>query len=410
MLLSHCQDVAVLKYQWWNCRQNPFAELTQIYGSHDASLDIRNGLHAVGWFSGAAERRLLATMVQTQPSGWRIPSWTASGLLKWYHKSLSQTDSRNGPYQQYSKWWLQSQHRMDRPEIAHACQQSCLPPCKPLLLQQSSFEQVFLANMLLGPVALVLTSCNSCRSRWWSNSSKSLRLAAVTWWISRSNRSIALCRSASDHMVAVCWALFRRTWNCLCFGVVIFSALYSWTSIAARILWIFCSRKWWDSLGNWSSTVAFADFDIFWSRKAPFLLSNRFSASSSAARDRSEWFCWLTSRENSHNTRTAPITISSEAVSAAVFPASWEQSRIGAQFTASVLIMRRNCFPCQEPLFIESNGSGKCWRPGYHGTDVNRLSNWSLIFLAFRYLSSQCNKSLTKPRSSWCNSSGCQRR
>jgi len=224
------------------------------------------------------------------------------------------------------------------------------------------------------------------------------------------NYSIALCRSASDHMVAACRGLFRRTWNCLHLDVVTFSAPYSWTSIAARILWIICSPKWWDSLANGSSILAFADFDIFWSRMAPYFLCNCFCASSSAARDRSEWFCWLTSWENSHNTRIAPITILTEAVSTALFPASWEQARIGAQFTTSGLIMPRISFPCQEQLFIESNGLEKSWRPGYRGTDVNWLSNWSLRLLALRFLSSQCNKSLTKPRSSWCNSSGCQSR
>jgi len=154
------------------------------------------------------------------------------------------------------------------------------------------------------------------------NLSKTLRLAGVTWWISRYNHSIALCWSASDHMVAACWAVFRRTWNCLRFDVLTFTAPYSWICISAWILWIFRSRKWWDSFADSSSTLAFTDFDIFWPRKAPFILWNQFSGSSGAVRDRSKWFCWLTSRENSHDARTAPITISSEAVSATVFPAS----------------------------------------------------------------------------------------
>jgi len=263
--------------------------------------------------------------------------------------------------------------------------------------------------MLPGPVASVPTSSNGHRLWYRNDFSTSLHVAAVTWWISRSNRSITLCRWASDYMVASGRTQFRHTWNCLHFDVVTFSASYSWTSIAAWILWIVCSHHLWDSLANWFATLAFAVFGIFCSRKALFLLKNRFSASCSAVRDRLEWFCWLTSRENSHNTRTSPITISSEAISATVFPPSWEQSRIGAQFTASVLIMPQMSFPCQEPLLIESNGVEKRWKPGYRGTNVNRLSNWALTFLAFRYLSSQCNKSLTKPRSSWWNSSGCQR-
>jgi len=126
-------------------------------------------------------------------------------------------------------------------------------------------------------------------------------------------------------------------------------------------------------------------------------------------KDRSEWCCWLTSRENSHNAHTDSITIRLEAVSAAVFPASWEQSWIAAQFTASVLIIPRISLPCQVTFFHQSIGLVKCLRLGYHNLDVNWLSNWSLTFLAFRYLSSQCNKSLTKPRSSWCNSSGCHK-
>jgi len=35
-----------------------------------------------------------------------------------------------------------SQHRIKWPETAHACQQSCLSPLMPLLIQQTSFEQV----------------------------------------------------------------------------------------------------------------------------------------------------------------------------------------------------------------------------------------------------------------------------
>jgi len=262
--------------------------------------------------------------------------------------------------------------------------------------------------MLLGQIAFVPTSCNCCHSWCWNNLWNSLPLAGVNWWISRSNRSIAICRSAADQMVTACPALFSRTWNCHRFDVVTLSAPDSWTSIAVLIVSIFCSRKWWDPLANSSCTLAFGEFHIFWSRKAPLVLYNHFSASSTAARVRSEWFRWLTSRENSHNARSAPITISSEAVSTPVFPASWEQSRIGAQFTASGLIMPRISFPCQDPLFIESNGSEKHQTPGYRRTDVNQLSNRSLSFPASGYLSSQCNQSLTKARSSWCNSSGCQ--
>jgi len=141
--LSHCRYVAVQKYRRWNCHRNPFGKVTLIYDSQDASLDIQNWLHAVLWVSGASERWVPATMLQTRPSGRRISSWTTSGHSKHYHESLSRADSQCGPYQRYCRWWLQSQHRIDTPEIAHACRRLCLPPHKSLLLQQSSFEQDF---------------------------------------------------------------------------------------------------------------------------------------------------------------------------------------------------------------------------------------------------------------------------
>jgi len=142
--------------------------------------------------------------------------------------------------------------------------------------------------------------------------------------------------------------------------------------------------------------------------KAILCLAKSLQCIVRAVGDNSEWCSWLTIRENSHNARTAPITSSSEAVSTAVFLSSLEPSRFGAQFTASVLIMPWIPLPCQELLFIESNGLEKRCRHGYRGTNANRLSNWFLTFLALRYLSRQRNKSLTKPRYSWCNSSGCQ--
>jgi len=266
----------------------------------------------------------------------------------------------------------------------------------------------FLASVLLGPVVLVPTFCNCCGSWCWNNVSKRLCLTSVIWWLSYSYGSIAFSQSASDHVVAHRRALFRNTWNFLRCDVVTFSAPHTRTCIAARISWIFCFRNCSDSVANCSFTSAVADFNIFRSRKAPVFFWYCFSASSSAVRDRSGWFCWLTSRENSHNARTAPITISSEAVSAGVYLSFLEQSKIGVHFTASVLNMPQISLPYQELLFIESNCLEMYWRPGYYGTDVNRLSNWSLTFLAFWYLISQFNKSLTKPKINWCNSSGCQ--
>ena len=124
---------------------------------------------------------------------------------------------------------------------------------------------------------------------------------------------IASLPSADNNLTS--WLLFLGTIHAhlqsVCFVGVTFPALYTQTSIAAQILWIFCAHNWWDSLANCFSTLAFTDFDIFCFRNAPFGLQNCFSALSSAVRDRSEWFCWLTSRENSHNARTTQITISS---------------------------------------------------------------------------------------------------
>ena len=248
---------------------------------------------------------------------------------------------------------------------------------------------------LLGLAAWVPISCNSRRGWFCNNLSRSSRLTAVTWCISHSNRSFAVYQSPSDLAVAACWALFRCTWNCLGFGIGTFLAQYTRTSIAMLIISIFCSCNWWDSVANCLSTLALADFNIFYSRNAHICFYIRFSSSSHAVRDRSEWFCWLTSRENSHNACTAPITISSQAVSTGVILSSLERSRIVAQFSTSVVIMPGISVPCQERLSIESNASEKHWGPGYDGTDLNWLPNRSLTFLAFRYLNSQYNKSLT---------------
>jgi len=236
---------------------------------------------------------------------------------------------------------------------------------------------------------------------------------ACVWEVSSDGFRAAITRLPSSDQLLTIWLQLVRPFSgapeiVLIFDVVTFSAPYTRTSIATQILWIFCARNWWNSVANSSFILAFEDFDIFWSQKAPCPLYNCFNASSSAVRDRSEWFCWLTSRKNSRNARTAPITISSAAVSAGAFQSYLEQSRIAGQFTASVLILHWISLPCQELLLIESNGIDKCWRLWYRASDVNRLSNWSLTFLAFRYLISQCNNSLTKPRSSWWNLSGCQ--
>jgi hypothetical protein len=55
MPLLHCQHRVVQKHHCSKCRQNPLVELTLIYGSKDAYLDIGNRLHTVQWFSGASD-------------------------------------------------------------------------------------------------------------------------------------------------------------------------------------------------------------------------------------------------------------------------------------------------------------------------------------------------------------------
>jgi len=120
--------------------------------------------------------------------------------------------------------------------------------------------------------------------------------------------------------------------------------------------------------------------------------------------------CRLTSRQNSHSVHTAPITISSEAVCTTVSRSSLEQTSIGVQFTPSVLIFPGISLAGPVLLFNQSNPSYLHVRTDSHDTDVNQLSNRSLRFLDFSYLNSLCNMSITRPRSSRCNSSDCQGR
>jgi len=142
MPLSHCQYVAVQKYRWCNHCQNPFAKLTRMYGSQDASLDIWIVLHTIQRISGTPECQQPTNRLPIRTRGWPIPSWTSSAHSTWYHESPSRDDSQHGPYQWCARWWLQSQHQIDGLDIPHACQRSCVPPHKPLLLQLSSIEQV----------------------------------------------------------------------------------------------------------------------------------------------------------------------------------------------------------------------------------------------------------------------------
>jgi hypothetical protein len=132
----------------------------------------------------------------------------------------------------------------------------------------ASFE----VNVRLRPVARFPTSANYCLWRCWNNYLTSLHFPGFTCWFSRSNDWIALCQTASHHMVGASRALLLCTGNFLHFDAVTFSDLYTWSCIAALILWIFCSHNWWDSHANCPSTLTFTDFDAFSSRIPPLVL------------------------------------------------------------------------------------------------------------------------------------------
>jgi len=146
----------------------------------------------------------------------------------------------------FSIWWKDLKlHMLVSSDICHLVN---------LFLCRSFHLRKVLQKVLLGPVTIVTTSCNSCCLWCLTDLSKSLHITGVTWWILRSNRSFALCRSASDHLVVLCQAQFRCTWNCLRFVVVTDLAPYSWTSMGLPSLCNFRSRNWWDSLANGLST------------------------------------------------------------------------------------------------------------------------------------------------------------
>ena len=63
MALSHCRYVGVQKYWKWNCRQDPSAKLTLIWGSEHESLDIWDVMHTVEWFFKAPGHWLPAIML-----------------------------------------------------------------------------------------------------------------------------------------------------------------------------------------------------------------------------------------------------------------------------------------------------------------------------------------------------------
>jgi len=134
---------------------------------------------------------------------------------------------------------------------------------------------------------------------------------------------------------------------------------------------------------NCSFSLAIAHCDIFCVWHAPCIWKHCLSTWSRALRDRSERFCWLTSREYPLNASTATITSSLAAVSATRFVSSSELTRNGVKVTPCVLIPPRMYWLCQVQLFNESNGSVKFSKPGYHETCVNWLCNWSLTFWRF---------------------------
>jgi len=199
--------------------------------------------------------------------------------------------------------------------------------------------------VLWGPVALVAAFCNSCCSWCWNNLSISFHWTGGTWRTSRCNWSVALCRSSTHHSVEVCLALFSSTTNCLHFVEVTCSAQYTWAFLAAWFYSFFRSCNRWNYLGNYWSTVAFTDFNIVCAWNAPFHLKNCFSASSSAVRDKSEWLCWLTSREYSHNANTAPHSIARETLSTVVCHLSWSSPQVELNSLPVFYSCSRSVFP-----------------------------------------------------------------
>jgi len=76
MPLSVYQCVATETYCWWNSRQNPFTALAVNLGSSQASLDIRDRLHAIQWFS--RNRKSYNSKKYFHPGGMARSDWTRS--------------------------------------------------------------------------------------------------------------------------------------------------------------------------------------------------------------------------------------------------------------------------------------------------------------------------------------------
>jgi len=164
---------------------------------------------------------------------------------------------------------------------------------------------------------------------------------------------------------------------------------YTGTSIAVWGSWSIFGHTCSDSIANWQQTSEFADFDILCSPHTSLFWHNYLHSLSNDFRHWSEWFCWLHSRENSHNVYIAPITILSLAQSAALLPYSLDLKRINEQFTPTGLIRLSISLPFLKPTVNNSNNNEASWRTGSQWTDVAQSSKWSLVLLAFRYVCSQ---------------------
>jgi len=167
------------KYQQWNCCQNTFAELTQICGSRDESLDIRNGVHAGRLFSRAPEWGLPAPKLQIWSSGCTIGFelhlniWCDTTNLPFQlpQNAVPISDTAGGGSSLRIGWRDLKFHALVAGQVY-----------RPINLFFGGTLDL-MANILLGPVALVPTSLNSCCSWWWNNLSKVLHLTADIWRI-----------------------------------------------------------------------------------------------------------------------------------------------------------------------------------------------------------------------------------
>jgi hypothetical protein len=92
-----------------------------------------------------------------------------------------------------------------------------------------------------------------------------------------------------------------------------------WTSTVAWIFWISGFLNCWNAVANCSSTLAYADFNIYGFQKTPLFWVNWLNVSSNVWGEWWKSFYWLTQWEHYHNTSTALISISLKAMSCAVF-------------------------------------------------------------------------------------------